>query len=71
MTEEEKNQLFSDINELNDIFDEFSPIQNNNTFLNDAIKPCCLEMINFIMFFNIPYTFVVCGFFCSALHFLY
>lgn len=49
MTEEEKNQLFSDINELNDIFDEFSPIQNNNTFLNDAIKPCCLEMINFII----------------------
>lgn len=49
MTEEEKNTLFTDCNELLDIYNEFSPMQTNGTFVVDAIKPCVLEMINYIV----------------------
>lgn len=49
MTDEEKNQFIRDISELSDIFSQFSPIQSNGTFVQEQIKPCIVEMINFIV----------------------
>lgn len=49
MTDTEKNQLFTDVYELIDIYNEFSPLQNNGTFVFDAVKPCITEMIDYII----------------------
>lgn len=49
MTDTEKNQLFTDVYELIDIYNEFSPLQNNGTFVIDAVKPCITEMIDYII----------------------
>lgn len=49
MTEEENNNLFTDCYELLDIYNEFSPMQTNGVFVVEAIKPCILEMINYII----------------------
>ena len=49
MTEEEKLKLYSETDELLDIFKEFSPIQENGTYVLEAVKPCFTEMINYII----------------------
>ncbi len=49
MTEEEKHELFSEINELLDIFKEYSPIQESGTFIIDSVKLTIQEMIKFIV----------------------
>ena len=49
MTEEEKESLYTDINELLDIFNQFSPIQANGTYILESIKPCITEMTGYIV----------------------
>lgn len=49
MTDDEKLKLYSEVEELLDIFNEFSPIQTDGTYIIDAVKPCFIEMINFIV----------------------
>ena len=49
MTETETNALFRDVDELLDIFSEFSPISQNGTIIVEAIKPCITQMIDFIV----------------------
>lgn len=48
MTDLEKNDLFTDVYELLDIFKEHSPIQENGTFILEAIKPCIEDMIDYV-----------------------
>lgn len=49
MNDLERTELFNDVYELLDIFKEFSPIQENGSVVTDAVKPCILEMINYII----------------------
>ena len=49
MTENQKQTLYTEVNELLDIFSEFSPIQDNGKFNLDSVKPCYTEMIDYIM----------------------
>ena len=49
MTEEEKETLYTDINELLDIFNQFSPIQANGSYVVESVKPCILEMVDYII----------------------
>lgn len=49
MNDLERTELFNDVYELLDIFKEFSPIQENGVVVTDAVKPCILEMINYII----------------------
>lgn len=49
MTDLEINKLFSDVYELLDIFNEFTPIHNDGTFSPEAVRPCINEMIDFIV----------------------
>lgn len=49
MNDVERTELFNDVYELLDIYKEFSPVQENGTVLTDSIKPCVLEMINYII----------------------
>ena len=49
MTDLEKNDLFTDCYELLDIFKENCPIQANGTFIAEAVKPCYMEMIDYVM----------------------
>lgn len=49
MTDDEKQTLFTEVYELIDIFNEYSPIQENGTFIAEAIKPTILAMIDFII----------------------
>ena len=49
MTETETNALFRDVDEMLDIFSEFSPISQNGTIIVEAIKPCITQMIDFIV----------------------
>lgn len=52
MTEEQheaREKLFTDINELLDIFNQFSPIQAGGTYVTEAIKPCITEMAGYII----------------------
>ena len=49
MTESERQELYTEVNELLDIFNEFSPIHQDNTYSMEAIKPCITEMIEYIM----------------------
>lgn len=48
MTEDEKQKLYTDVNELLDIFNEFSPYQENGTFVQESLKPCYEAMIDYI-----------------------
>lgn len=48
MNEEAKQQLFTEIDELKDIFDEFAPLKNGSIAL-ETVKPVILEMINYIV----------------------
>ncbi len=49
MNEEEKKQLFSDVDELLDIYKQYSPIQPDCTFVFDNVKNCIIEMAEFII----------------------
>ncbi len=49
MTDSQKQELYSEVNELLDIFSEFSPIQDNGKFNLESVKPCYTEMIDYIM----------------------
>lgn len=49
MTEEEKKQLFTDVNELLDIYNEFTPIPKSGAFNPEVLKETILHMINFIV----------------------
>ena len=49
MNDLERTDLFNDVYELLDIFKEFSPITESGEIQVDSIKPCILEMINYIM----------------------
>lgn len=49
MTDEQKNEVYNDIYELLSIYDEFSPVQQNGTVLQDAVKPVIIEMINYLI----------------------
>ena len=49
MPELERQELYTEVNELLDIFNEFSPIHQDNTYSMEAIKPCITEMIDYIM----------------------
>ncbi len=49
MTEEEKKQLFTDVNELLDIYNEFAPIPKSGAFNPEVLKETILHMINFIV----------------------
>lgn len=49
MTDLEKNSLFNDCYELLDIFNEYAPVQTNASFVMESIKPCVLEMIDYIV----------------------
>ena len=49
MTDLERQNLFTDVYELIDIYKEFSPLQNNGSIVTDAIKPCITEMIDYII----------------------
>lgn len=48
MTDLERNDLFTDVYELLDIIKEHSPIQENGTFIVEAVKPCIEEMIDYV-----------------------
>lgn len=47
MTEEQKQELYTDIFELLDIFNEFSPFQENGSYILEAVKPTIIEMIDY------------------------
>ena len=49
MTNEERQDLYTEVNELIDIFNEFSPRQADGKVNMEAIKPCITEMIDYIM----------------------
>ena len=49
MTQEEKQTLFIQIDELLDIFNEYAPIQDNGTVVLEVIKPTFLQMIEYIV----------------------
>lgn len=47
MDETQKTELYTDVYEMLDIFNEFQPIQNNGTFIAEAIKPTIIELIDY------------------------
>lgn len=49
MNDQEKNELFTDVYELLDIYKQFSPIQQNGAVVHEAIKPVLTEMIDYII----------------------
>ena len=49
MNDIERNQLFTDIYELLDIYNEFNPINANGTYNLDAVRPCFNQMIDYIV----------------------
>src|SRR5574344_205831 len=49
MNEEEKTQLFTEIDELLDIYKQYSPIQQDCTFVFDNVKNCIKEMADYII----------------------
>jgi len=44
MTEEDKNQLFTDCYEMLDIFSEYTTVQANGTFVVESVKPCIQQI---------------------------
>ncbi|MBR5645614.1 MAG: hypothetical protein IKX23_03120 [Treponema sp.] len=49
MTEEEKHELFEEINELTDICNEYCPLTQSSSLVVEAVKPAVTEMIKFIV----------------------
>lgn len=49
MTDEEKKQLFTDVNELLDIYNEYSPIPKSGSFNPDTVKETILAMLSFVV----------------------
>ena len=49
MNDLERTELFNDVYELLDIYKEFSPLREDGTIIYESIKPCILEMINYII----------------------
>ena len=49
MTDLEKNTLFTEVYELLDIFNEYTPIQQDGVFIVDAVKLCYTQMIDYIV----------------------
>lgn len=49
MTDLEKNTLFTEVYELLDIFNEYTPIQKDGVFIVDAVKLCYTQMIDYIV----------------------
>lgn len=49
MTDLEKNILFTEVYELLDIFNEYTPIQRDGVFIVDAVKLCYTQMIDYIL----------------------
>lgn len=49
MNKDDKEQLFSEISELKDIYDEFSPIPKSGAFNPEIVKQTVLQMIDFII----------------------
>ncbi len=49
MTDLEKNTLFTEVYELLDIFNEYTPIQRDGVFIVDAVKFCYTQMIDYIV----------------------
>ena len=49
MTNEEKQELYTEVNELLDIYNEFSPCQPDGKSQIESVKPCITEMIDYIM----------------------
>ena len=48
MTDSEKQNLYTEVNELLDIYNEFSPCQPDGKSVIEAVKPCITEMIDYI-----------------------
>lgn len=49
MTDLEKNTLFTEVYELLDIFNEYTPIQRDGVFIVDVVKLCYTQMIDYIV----------------------
>ena len=49
MTDEQKNELFTDVYELLDIYKEYSPLHEDGTNTIENVKPAILNMIDYIM----------------------
>ena len=49
MTDLKKNTLFTEVYELLDIFNEYTPIQRDGVFIVDAVKLCYTQMIDYIV----------------------
>ncbi len=49
MTEIQTQELFTDVYELLDIFNEFNPIQADGNYILEAVKPTIIEMIDYIV----------------------
>ena len=49
MTDEQKNELFTDVYELLDIYKEYSPLHADGSSNLENIKPAIINMIDYIM----------------------
>ncbi len=49
MNDEERTIFFNDVYEMLDIYKEFSPLQENGAVNAESVKPCILEMINYVI----------------------
>lgn len=49
MNTNERQDLYTEVNELLDIFNEFAANQSGTGFAMESIKPCITEMIDYIM----------------------
>ena len=49
MTDEEKNELFTDVFEMLDIYKEYSPLHSDGSSNIDNVKPAIINMIDYII----------------------
>ena len=49
MTDEQKNELFTDVYEMLDIYKEYSPLQADGTNKIESVKPAIESMIDYII----------------------
>ena len=49
MTDEQKNELYTDVSELLDIYKEYSPHHTDGTNNIDNVKPAIINMIDYII----------------------
>ena len=49
MTELQTQELYTDVLELLDIFNEFNPIHDDGNYVLEAVKPTIIEMIDYIV----------------------